>query len=88
MIDILNKFIQSTYIGDEEIPDAPDEYTPPRVQLRGLRIIETTFESLPEIVLQSVFLIKSWNDDRLRNNSSIGLITMSLIASLISISYK
>ena len=85
---ILNRLIQAMLNEDEKMPTDLDDYTPPRVQLRGLRIIETTFESIPEIILQSVFLIKSMNDERLRENSSIGLVTMSLIASLISISYK
>ena len=39
-------------------------------------------------MLQSVFIIRSYNDIQLRNNSSIQLVAASLIASLFSISNK
>ena len=39
-------------------------------------------------MLQSVFIIRSYNDVELRNNSSIELVVVSLAASLFSISNK
>merc|ERR1712154_22400 len=58
----------------------------PRQKL--VQLIESIFESLPQIVLQSVFLIKSQNDDKLKANSNIYLVAISLAASLFSIANK
>eukprot|EP01084_Bolivina_argentea_P313110 542188_1 len=62
-----------------------EEATP---QQRANQLLEALFESLPQVVLQSVFIIRSWNDQQLRDNSSIELIAASLAASLFSISNK
>ena len=50
-------------------------------------ILESGFESLPQIILQSVFIIRSYNDEKLRTDS-IWLLGISIIASLMSISDK
>ena len=50
-------------------------------------LLESGFESLPQIILQSVFIIRSYNDERLRTDS-IWLLGLSIIASLVSISDK
>lgn len=46
------------------------------------------FESLPQIVLQCVFIVRSFNDPLLSNNSSMILIYLSIMASLLSITQK
>ena len=38
--------------------------------------------------MQSVFLIRSYNDETLRNNSSVELVVVSLLASLFSVASK
>eukprot|EP01084_Bolivina_argentea_P131682 232407_1 len=48
---------------------------------------ESVLESLPQIVLQSVFIIRSGNDDKL-NDGNIILIFLSVLASLTSIANK
>eukprot|EP01083_Nonionella_stella_P074495 202110_1 len=49
---------------------------------------EAITESMPQIVLQSVFVIRSANDGELRAASNMYLIMLSVIASLLSISNK
>ena len=46
------------------------------------------YANCTQVVLQSVFIIRSFNDDNLRENSSIQLVALSLAASLFSISNK
>eukprot|EP01084_Bolivina_argentea_P003818 7206_1 len=53
-----------------------------------VQLVESIFESLPQVVLQSVFIIRAQNDTLLKENSSIILVGLSLGASLFSISNK
>jgi len=54
-----------------------------------LQLMESITESMPQIVLQSVFIIRSANDDILKENgSNLPLILLSVVASLFSISNK
>eukprot|EP01083_Nonionella_stella_P110949 325067_1 len=53
-----------------------------------VQMLEAVTESMPQIVLQSVFLIRSANDDRLKYGSNMGLLLFSVLASLFSISNK
>eukprot|EP01084_Bolivina_argentea_P121821 215901_1 len=62
-----------------------DEPTP---RQKMIQLSEAIFESLPQVVLQSVFLIKGQNDHKLKANSSIYLVAISLAASLFSIANK
>ena len=60
---------------------------------KGIQLIEGVLESLPELILQSVFIIHSANDPYLskseqNNNSLFLLVILSIIASLISITNK
>ena len=50
-------------------------------------LIESVTESLPQIMLQSVFIIRSYNDSELQN-TEIWLLLLSVFASLLSISSK
>eukprot|EP01083_Nonionella_stella_P145725 457171_1 len=63
-----------------------DEEPSPRQKL--IQLTESIFESLPQVVLQSVFIIRSWNDKQLKRNNVMSLVAMSLVASLFSISSK
>eukprot|EP01083_Nonionella_stella_P002235 6438_1 len=55
----------------------------------ALQLCESVTESMPQIVLQSVFIIRSANDkDLTADGSNIGLLLFSVLASLFSISNK
>eukprot|EP00484_Ammonia_sp_Unknown_P007800 CAMPEP_0197081032 /NCGR_PEP_ID=MMETSP1384-20130603/214431_1 /TAXON_ID=29189 /ORGANISM="Ammonia sp." /LENGTH=451 /DNA_ID=CAMNT_0042519923 /DNA_START=17 /DNA_END=1369 /DNA_ORIENTATION=+ len=55
-----------------------------------LQIAESITESMPQIMLQSVFVIRSYNDVLLRysDDNNLLLISLSILASLISIANK
>eukprot|EP01084_Bolivina_argentea_P279000 476906_1 len=54
-----------------------------------VQLMESVTESMPQIVLQSVFLIRSQNDPLLKESgANFGLIMFSVLASLFSISNK
>eukprot|EP01084_Bolivina_argentea_P284002 486575_1 len=54
-----------------------------------IQLAESVFESMPQIILQSVFIIRSANDISLKNDgSNISLMLFSVFASLFSISNK
>eukprot|EP00485_Elphidium_margaritaceum_P011826 CAMPEP_0202699404 /NCGR_PEP_ID=MMETSP1385-20130828/12623_1 /ASSEMBLY_ACC=CAM_ASM_000861 /TAXON_ID=933848 /ORGANISM="Elphidium margaritaceum" /LENGTH=760 /DNA_ID=CAMNT_0049356339 /DNA_START=146 /DNA_END=2428 /DNA_ORIENTATION=- len=59
----------------------------PTAKQRMIQLMESIFESLPQIVLQSVFIVRSQNDPVLSTESS-WLIGLSLLGSLWSISSK
>eukprot|EP01083_Nonionella_stella_P084333 233425_1 len=65
-----------------------DEHEEPSPRQKMIQLTESIFESLPQVVLQSVFIIRSQNDEELKHDNSIGLVAMSLLASLFSISSK
>eukprot|EP01084_Bolivina_argentea_P217639 369481_1 len=71
----------------EEISLKEEEIEPHYMQI-FLQAIEAMFESLPQIFLQSVFIIRSANDTELRKGTNIYLILLSTIASLFSICSK
>eukprot|EP01083_Nonionella_stella_P110948 325060_1 len=55
----------------------------------ALQLLEAATESMPQIVLQSVFIIRSANDQQLVDGgSNIGLLLFSVLASLFSTSNK
>eukprot|EP01083_Nonionella_stella_P002237 6441_1 len=66
-----------------------EEVEPAEKQIH-IQLMEAITESMPQIILQSVFLIRSQNDTRtdLRENTNLGLIMFSVLASLFSISSK
>eukprot|EP01084_Bolivina_argentea_P228301 385621_1 len=51
-------------------------------------LAEAVFESMPQVILQTVFLVRAINDPILRNNSNQTLVFTSLIASIVSVSNK
>eukprot|EP01083_Nonionella_stella_P146202 459500_1 len=67
--------------------DAEQEIEPDEIQF-FVQLAEAISESMPQIVLQSVFVIRSANDTGLREGSNKFLIMLSVIASLLSISMK
>eukprot|EP01083_Nonionella_stella_P172202 590201_1 len=71
---------QSVDNSEEEIEPAEKQFL--------IQLGEAISESMPQIVLQSVFVIRSANDKKLRKGSNIYLIMLSVIASLLSISNK
>eukprot|EP01084_Bolivina_argentea_P286465 491403_1 len=56
-------------------------------QQKMVQLLESVCESLPQVVLQSVFIIRSFNDERLADQGLI-LVTVSLCISLFSIANK
>eukprot|EP01084_Bolivina_argentea_P059522 108715_1 len=62
--------------------------TEPTTKQRMLQITEALFESLPQAVLQSVFIIRIQNDDKLGGKHDLYLVVLSLFASMISITTK
>eukprot|EP01084_Bolivina_argentea_P083481 151134_1 len=64
------------------------EQTEPNRRQKLIQLMESVFESLPQVILQSVFIIRSANDPILQKNSSIILVSFSLVASLFSITNK
>merc|ERR1712228_1035763 len=49
---------------------------------------QSLFEAMPQIVLQTAFIIRSFNDERLRGNGNILLVLLSLVGSVISVANK
>eukprot|EP01083_Nonionella_stella_P072964 196973_1 len=61
----------------------------PKARQKMIQLLESIFESLPQVVLQSVFIIRSWNDEILiKQVATIYLVGISLVASLFSIVNK
>eukprot|EP01084_Bolivina_argentea_P281277 481226_1 len=75
----------------EDVPVALDvevEIEPVDKQMM-IQVFEAVSESMPQIVLQSVFIVRSANDQALlMNGTNIGLILFSILASLFSIANK
>ena len=78
---------------EEESPrpwkDGEDDYRPGDSQ-KTVQLVEGVLESMPEVILQSVFIIRSANDEWLvqQEGTVFGLIILSIIASICSISNK
>eukprot|EP01084_Bolivina_argentea_P004344 8268_1 len=70
----------------EKIEPDEEEIEPDEAQMFA-QIGESVLEALPQIVLQSVFIIRSQNDETLKDGN-IGLILVSCLASLASIASK
>merc|ERR1712228_85684 len=74
--------IKAVYIA---IDDNEEEATPKQ---KMIQLGEAIVESLPQIVLQSVYIIRGQNDPIIQKNSSLYLVGFSLLASLLSITNK
>ena len=71
-------FTDSGYAGDG------DELT----LIQMIQTCEVLFESLPQILLQSLFLIRTYNNNIIYNNTNILLVWISLFLSIISATNK
>eukprot|EP01083_Nonionella_stella_P008508 24563_1 len=60
----------------------------PTKRQKMIQLTEAIFESLPQVVLQSVFIIRWYNHDKDGDQYTMYLVGMSLFASLFSISNK
>ena len=84
-------FIAIWWDQSTRITDASEakSYSPGAYQ-KSMQLIEGVLESMPEGILQSVFIIRSANDDYLlRNEATVfGLTILSIIASICSITSK
>eukprot|EP01083_Nonionella_stella_P067822 179659_1 len=58
----------------------------PTSKQKAIQLNESIFESLPQVILQTVFIVRSWNDTL--NPSSLYLVSISLIASVFSVANK
>eukprot|EP01083_Nonionella_stella_P067823 179662_1 len=58
----------------------------PTSKQKAIQLNEAIFESLPQIILQTVFIVRSWNDTL--EASSLYLVSISLIASVFSVANK
>eukprot|EP01083_Nonionella_stella_P026900 74045_1 len=76
------------YIIKEVIESIKRDETEPGPRQRSTQLAECFLESLPQVVLQTIFIILSYNDDRLRTDSSMTLVMFSLIGSILSIANK
>eukprot|EP01083_Nonionella_stella_P170206 578743_1 len=64
-----------------------DDDVEPSIKQKTIQLTEAILEALPQVVLQSVFIIRSQNDPYLSTQSS-HLVSISLLASLISVANK
>merc|ERR1712228_153801 len=74
--------IKAVYIAIDE----DEEEATPRQKM--IQLGEAIVESLPQIVLQSVYIIRGQNDETIQANSTLYLVGLSLLASLFSITNK
>eukprot|EP01083_Nonionella_stella_P109816 320665_1 len=65
-----------------------DKAIEPQKNQMFVQLGEAITESMPQMVLQSVFLIRSVNDPHMFLSSNIGLLLFSVLASLFSIASK
>eukprot|EP01083_Nonionella_stella_P299176 1015202_1 len=71
---------------EEEAEDVEEEELEPATKQKWIQFGEAVTESMPQIVLQSVFIIRSANDPQLRKSgSNVFLILLSIMASLFSV---
>ena len=71
---------------DEEMTKIIQDIKPSQGQF-DIQVLEGIFESMPQVLLQGVFLLRSYNT-ALSQDSNLILIVTSLIASVVSISTK
>eukprot|EP01084_Bolivina_argentea_P194759 334227_1 len=72
-----------------DLDDDDVEEIRPSHDQRDAQMAETIFEAIPQIILQSTFVIRSVNDDELEAATSNDILIMaSIIASLVSISNR
>eukprot|EP01083_Nonionella_stella_P205875 749310_1 len=64
-----------------------DDAVEPTIKQKTIQLTEAILEALPQVVLQSVFIIRSQNDSYLSTQSS-SLVALSLLASLGSVANK
>eukprot|EP01084_Bolivina_argentea_P013891 26016_1 len=74
--------IKAVYVAIKE------EEEEPTTKQKMIQLGEAVVESLPQIVLQSVYIIRGQNDPDIRERSSLYLVGLSLMASLLSITNK
>eukprot|EP01083_Nonionella_stella_P252786 870577_1 len=60
----------------------------PHPKQRLVQLMESLCESLPQILLQTVFIIRGYNNQSLKESSSVTLVVLSLAASVLSITNK
>merc|ERR1719461_1752392 len=53
-----------------------------------VQFTESAFEAMPQVILQTAFIIRSYNDERLRENGNSLLLLLSLIGSVVSVANK
>eukprot|EP01084_Bolivina_argentea_P004419 8405_1 len=80
---------QDILSGNDTVPkhDESDEIKIDALQ-QAVQFSEAVLESLPQVVLQAAFIIRSANDPVLRSNSNQWLLFVSLIASICSVANK
>ena len=65
-----------------------EDYTEPCIMQKNLQLWESVFESMPQLILQTVFLIKTYNLPTFADDNSMTLVILSIIASTISVVTK
>eukprot|EP01083_Nonionella_stella_P087162 242355_1 len=78
--------LSDTYILKIAYESFQQQYTEPCVMQKNLQLWESVFESMPQLVLQTVFLIKT--NQSLSNDADMILIFLSITASIISVLTK
>ena len=68
----------------EEMEQDEDEFT----KISELQVFEVFFETLPQILLQSLFLIRTFNNEAVYDASNIYLVWISLFISVVSATNK
>merc|ERR1712228_527069 len=63
------------------------QYLAPCGMQKRLQLMESVFESMPQLVLQSIFLIRTYNTELAESDSNY-IVFASIIASLLSIVTK
>eukprot|EP01084_Bolivina_argentea_P194758 334226_1 len=87
-IEMASQNVQSTTDLNNSHDTDVEEIVPSDPQQLA-QIVESVFEAMPQIILQSIFVIRSANDNELQRASSNDILVMlSITASLISISNK
>eukprot|EP01084_Bolivina_argentea_P040550 74928_1 len=80
--------IQNIQLSDKDKKDVELQDIDPAAVQYFCMLAEAVFESMPQVVLQAAFLVRSSNDEILKKGSSQGLIYVSLISSVFSVANK
>eukprot|EP01084_Bolivina_argentea_P068689 125031_1 len=76
------------YIIKEVVEAIRNNQTEPSAKQKAIQFAESITESAPQIILQTVFIIFSQNDERLKGDDSITLVVFSLLGSILSVANK